>query len=66
MPPPKIWPFSFTVITPVRYYGQKETEPYIRASILLGGADSPIYGVDIRDIPPEQFRLWAALADRGE
>jgi uncharacterized OB-fold protein len=48
---------SFTVITPVRYYGQKETEPYIRASILLDGADSPIYGVDIRDIPPEQFRV---------
>jgi hypothetical protein len=25
---------SFTVITPVQYYGQKETDPYIRASIL--------------------------------
>ena len=42
---------SFTVITPVQYYGQKETEPYIRASILLDGADQPIIGVDIRDIP---------------
>jgi uncharacterized OB-fold protein len=52
---------SFTVITPVRYYGQKETEPYIRASILLDGADSPIYGVDIRDIPPEQFRVGMRL-----
>ena len=52
---------SFTVITPVRYYGQKETEPYIRASILLDGADSPIYGVDIRDIPPEDFRVGLRL-----
>ena len=42
---------SFTVITPVQYYGQKETDPYIRASILLDGADQPITGVDIRDIP---------------
>lgn len=52
---------SFTVITPVRYYGQKETEPYIRASILLDGADSPIYGVDIRDIPPSEFRVGMRL-----
>jgi hypothetical protein len=48
---------SFTVITPVQYYGQKETEPYIRASILLDGTDQPIIGVDIRDIPLEQFRV---------
>ena len=48
---------SFTVITPVQYYGQKETEPYIRASILLDGADQPIIGVDVRDIPVEEFRV---------
>ena len=48
---------SFTVITPVQYYGQKETEPYIRASILLDGADQPIIGVDIRDIPVDEFRV---------
>ena len=44
----------FTVITPVQYYGQKETDPYIRASILLDGADQPITGVDIRDIPSDR------------
>ena len=48
---------SFTVITPIQYYGQKETEPYIRASILLDGADSPIIGVDVRNIPIEEFRV---------
>jgi uncharacterized OB-fold protein len=48
---------SFTVITPVQYYGQKETDPYIRASILLDGADQPITGVDIRDISFDQFRV---------
>jgi uncharacterized protein len=62
---------SFTVITPVRYYGQKETEPYIRASILLDGTDSPIYGVDVRDTPIEAFRVgmrvravWKPPAER--
>jgi uncharacterized OB-fold protein len=52
---------SFTVITPVQYYGQKETEPYTRASILLDGADSPLTGVDIRDIPVEEFRVGLRL-----
>jgi uncharacterized OB-fold protein len=48
---------AYTVITPVQYYGQKETDPYIRASILLDGTDTPIIGVDIRDIPVEEFRV---------
>jgi uncharacterized protein len=52
---------SFTVITPIQYYGQKETEPYIRASILLDGADSPIIGVDVRNIPVEEFRVGLRL-----
>ena len=63
---------SFTVITPVQYYGQKETEPYIRCSIILDGADSPIIGVDIRDIPVDQFRIgmrlgahWKPLGERS-
>jgi uncharacterized protein len=48
---------AFTVITPVDYYGQKETEPYIRASILLDGADQALIGIDIRDIPEDEFRV---------
>jgi uncharacterized OB-fold protein len=52
---------SFTVITPIQYYGQKETEPYIRASILLDGADSPIIGVDVRNIPVDEFRVGLRL-----
>jgi uncharacterized OB-fold protein len=48
---------SFTVITPVQYYGQQETEPYIRASILLDGTDSPIIGVDIRGADIEGVRV---------
>jgi uncharacterized OB-fold protein len=63
---------SFTVITPVQYYGQKETEPYIRCSLLLDGADQPIIGVDVRDIAAEDFRIglrlkavWKPLGERS-
>ncbi|MFI5043544.1 MAG: Zn-ribbon domain-containing OB-fold protein [Acidimicrobiales bacterium] len=52
---------SFTVITPIDYYGQEETEPYIRASILLDGTDSPLIGIDIRDIPIDEFRVGMRL-----
>jgi uncharacterized protein len=63
---------SFTVLTPVQYYGQKETEPYIRCSILLDGTDQPLIGVDIRDIPVEDFRIglrvkavWKPFGERS-
>ena len=52
---------AFTVLTPVQYYGQKETEPYIRCSILLDNSDQPIIGVDVRDIPLEDFRVGMRL-----
>jgi uncharacterized protein len=48
---------GYTVITPVQYYGQKETEPYIRASVLLDGADTSLGQQDIRDIPTAEFRV---------
>jgi len=59
--PPTGTVVGFTVITPVQYYGQKETEPYIRASILLDGADTPLGQQDIRDIPVAQFRVGLRL-----
>ena len=49
----------------MQYYGQKETEPYIRCSILLDGTDQPIMGVDVRDIPLEEFRVGMRLAGRS-
>ncbi len=48
---------AFTQITPVQYHGQKETEPYIRCSVLLDGADQPVLGIDIRDITMADFRI---------
>ena len=63
---------AYTVITPVQYYGQKETEPYIRASILLDGADQPLGQQDIRTIPIAEFRsglrvraVWKPKAERS-
>ncbi len=52
---------SYTVLTPVQYYGQTETEPYIRCSILLDGADQPLIGIDIRDMAHDQFRAGMRL-----
>ncbi len=33
---------TFTVITPIQYYGQEEREDYVLANILLDGADSNV------------------------
>lgn len=52
---------SFTEITPVQYHGQRETEPYIRCSVLLDGADTAVGGIDIRDIPIADFRVGMRL-----
>ena len=47
---------GFTVITPVQYYGQTETEPFVYASVRLDGADSTIGGQDIGGIPAGEVR----------
>ena len=47
---------GFTIITPVAYYGQEETEPFAYASVLLDGAASTLGGQDIVGIPHDQIR----------
>src|SRR5262249_41921601 len=47
---------GFTIITPVAYYGQEETEPFVYASVLLDGANSNLGGQDIINIPHDQVR----------
>jgi uncharacterized OB-fold protein len=47
---------GFTIITPVAYYGQKETEPFVYASVLLDGANSNLGGQDIVGIPHDEVR----------
>jgi uncharacterized OB-fold protein len=47
---------GFTIITPVAYYGQQETEPFVFASVLLDGADTPLSGQDVTGVPHDQLR----------
>jgi uncharacterized OB-fold protein len=52
---------SFTQLAPIQYHGQTETEPFIRCSVILDGADSPLGGIDIKHIPVEEFRVGMRL-----
>jgi len=45
---------GFTIVTPVAYYGQTATEPFVFASVLLDGADGTIGGQDIVGVPHDQ------------
>ena len=47
---------GFTIVTPVAYYGQEETEPFVWASILLDGSNGTLSGQDVINIPREQVR----------
>ena len=47
---------GFTIITPVAYYGQQETEPFVYASVLLDGAASNLGGQDIVGIAHDEVR----------
>jgi len=46
---------GFTIITPVAYYGQQATDPFIYASVLLDGASTPVGGQDITGLAHDQI-----------
>ncbi len=48
---------GYTIVTPVAYYGQDATEPFVVASVLLDGVDNAVGGQDIINIPHEQLRV---------
>ena len=52
---------QFTIVNPVQYYGQKERESYVQASILLDGADTPIGGQRLPGIPHDELRMGMRL-----
>ena len=63
---------NFTVVTPVQYHGQTETEPFVRCSIMLDGADAVIAQQEILDIPANDVRVgmrvecvWAPASERS-
>lgn len=47
---------GFTIVTPVNYYGQTKTEPFIYASVRLDGADSTLGGMDITGVSHAELR----------
>jgi uncharacterized OB-fold protein len=48
---------NYTVVTPVQYYGQQETEPFVRASILLDGVGGMMNLQDVIDIPVDEVHV---------
>ena len=62
---------GFTIIDPIQYFGQKETERYVQASVLLDGASSALGGARIGGIPVDRVRagmrvraVWKPKAER--
>ena len=53
---------SFTVVDPIQYRGQKETEVYVLASILLDGASGTIGQQRIAEVPPDDVNMGMRVA----
>ena len=47
---------GFTIVTPVAYYGQEKTEPFVYASVLLDGADTVMGGQDVTGVTHAELR----------
>jgi uncharacterized OB-fold protein len=45
----------------VKYHGQKQTEPYLSATLILDGAGQSLVQQDIRNIPSDEFRVGMRL-----
>ncbi|MBX6387656.1 MAG: OB-fold domain-containing protein [Frankia sp.] len=63
---------NFTIVTPVQYPGQKETEPFVRVSVLLDEADALLGLQPVVGIPNEEVRVgmrveaaWLPEAERN-
>ncbi len=48
---------NYTVVTPVQYYGQEETEPFVRASVKLDGEEATMNLQDLVDVPVDEVRV---------
>lgn len=62
---------GFTIVTPVQYYGQQKTEPFVSAQVLLDGADTILHSQAIVGIPNDEVRsgmrvraVWRPEAQR--
>lgn len=64
---------NFTVISPVQYPGQTETEPFARVHVLLDGVDVVLPFQELLDVPIVEVRIgtrvsavWASEAERSD
>jgi hypothetical protein len=64
---------NFAIVTPVQYPGQTETEPFVRAFILLDGTDVIIPYSPVIELPADQVRVgqrvdavWASPAEESD
>lgn len=62
---------GFTIVAPVKYYGQTKTEPFVYASVLLDGASGTLGGQEIKGLPADKVRdgmrvraIWKPAAER--
>jgi uncharacterized protein len=62
---------AFTVITPIQYYGQQETQPFVMGSVVFDGASNAIAQQRIH-ISHEEVRsglrvrsIWKSAGDRS-
>lgn len=63
---------GYTIITPVQYYGQQETKPFVYASVLIDGVSMPTGGQDIMNVDHADIRVglrvkavWRPAAERS-
>jgi uncharacterized OB-fold protein len=64
---------NFTIVTPVQYPGQTETEPFVRAFVLLDDADVVLSYQPVIELPADQVRVgqrvaavWASPGEEDE
>ena len=62
---------NYTIVTPVQYHGQKETEPFVRVSVLLDEPGGSLNLQDVVDVANEDVHagmrveaVWVPEADR--
>jgi uncharacterized OB-fold protein len=61
---------NYTIITPVQYPGQTETEPFARINVLLDGVDAVVQYQELIECPNDEIRIGmrvsAVWASEGE
>jgi hypothetical protein len=64
---------NFAIVTPVPYPGQTETEPFVRAFVLLDGTDVVIGYQPVIELPAAEVRVgqrvaavWASPAEEHD